>query len=114
MSVPIGVWIASSIVGLILATWGVGVALGDLEALREIPRNGRYLVARHQLIRYVIRVAMSLALVASALVDVGLVVWLLILVNLGLALTTLSDLVTGAFLRRSVRRKLEANGNEPG
>jgi hypothetical protein len=99
------IWIGSSIAGLILAAVGIEDARRDLVALREIPRNGRWMVARHQLIRYALRVLICLCFIGAALVNsMVAAIWLLILANVGLALTTLSDLLTAAFLRRQVRR----------
>lgn len=104
------IWLSTSIVGLLLAIRGVLEATRDLRALRAVtPRNGRWMVARQQLIRYALRIGMSGSFALAAIVgDVRLIVWLLIAGNIGLSLTTASDLVTGAFLRRSIRRQLEA------
>lgn len=96
----------------ILALWGVLESRRDLEALRELPRNGRWMVARHQLIRYGLRLVSTTVIALAILVDVRLVLWLLILDRAILALTTLSDLLTGAFLRRGIRQQLEADTHD--
>lgn len=105
-----------------LVAWGVIVALGtvlslagliearrDLVALREVPRNGRWMIARHQLIRYSLRLVMYALSIAAALLvsQPELVAWLLVADRIVLALTTASDLVTGAFLRRGIRAQLD-------
>lgn len=102
------IWLGVVAVGLMLSVLGVLDASRDLEALRELPRNGRWLVARHQLLRYVLRVAMygTSVLAMFALGAPELVAWLLIADRILLTATTLSDLLTGAFLRRGIREDL--------
>lgn len=102
-------WTVAVSVGTILTIVGIREALRDLDALRELPRNGRWMIARHQLIRYTLRLCMyGTSIAALAVTDnPTLIAWLLIADRIGLALTTSSDLLTGAFLRRGVRQHLE-------
>lgn len=113
MTPALAIWLISSIAGLALATWGIRDAILDLNALREIPRNGRWMVARHQLLRYLLRASMGVCFVLAAVVgDVDWTIGLLVLSNVLLAVITLSDLATAAFLRRGVRATLEERGND--
>ena len=90
-----------------LSAWGVIESRRDLAALQGVPRNGRWMVARHQLLRYGLRLVSASVIGMVIFVDVNLAVILLIVDRIVLALTTLSDLLTGAFLRRGVRQYLE-------
>jgi small-conductance mechanosensitive channel len=108
MPPAVALWLATSIAGLALALYGVREAWRDLEALRGIPRNGRWMVARHQLIRYLLRAFICLCFIGA--VFVGQMDWataLLVFANIGLLAIALSELTTAAFLRRGIRAKLE-------
>lgn len=98
--------VANAVVA-ILAAWGVVESRRDLAALADMPRNGRWMVARHQLLRYGLRLLSSAVLGVLLFVDLRLAIAMLILDRLILAATTLSDLLTGAFLRRGIRQSLE-------
>lgn len=104
MIVAEAVWTLSSVLGVMLALVGIWEAVGDRRALRSVPRNGRHLVAGQQLVRYVLRVGIGAAWLGAVLVnDRELLVWLLILANVALLASTVSDLYVGAVLRRIYR-----------
>lgn len=109
---PIFGWAVFVVLGAVLSLYGLIEARRDLVALRAVPRNGRWMVARHQLIRYALRLVMYALSTAAALslAHPELVAWLLVADRIALALTTASDLVTGAFLRRGVREQLNREG----
>jgi hypothetical protein len=106
MILPLSIWLATSIVGLMLAALGLLEGWRDMQSLREIPKNGRWMIARHQLLRYSLRAVSFVAFIAAVFAS-DYIVPLLILANLCLLANTASDLVTAAFLRADVRAKLE-------
>lgn len=103
-------WIATVLVGTVLAFYGLVEARRDLDALRLIPRNGRWMIARHQLVRYGLRLGMygtSIGAVAVLGVAPDVIPWLLVLDRVLLGMSTASDLITAAFMRRGVRRQVQ-------
>lgn len=109
MTAELAAWIGVVVLGVLLAVLGIIEAGRDLDALRQLPRNGRWMVARHQLIRYHLRLGMwaTSILAMFALGAPDLIAWLLILDRVLLVAITSSDLVTGAFLRRGIAQELQ-------
>lgn len=104
MNVELLIWLASSCAGLLLSIVGMRDAQLDMAALRALPRNGRWMIARHQLIRNALRVGITSAFIGAGLLGGDWTVTLLIVANIALLATIGSDLATAAFLRAGVRQ----------
>ena len=101
MNLIVVAWAALSLVAFGVSVAGFADAHRDLAALRGIaPRNGRYLVARHALVRQAIRAAMAVAMLSIAFDQGALFVLVIFALNVGLSLSAWSDLFVGSYLRR--------------
>lgn len=94
------IWIGTSAIGALAAILGVYEAQQDRRALREVPRNGRHLLAGQQLFRQLLRLGIFVLWTAAPFLPIQLLVAALIGANLLLILATSSDLYVGAILRR--------------